>query len=913
MQKKEERIKEVEIKVEDKYIRWFSEIGKENVKEVGGKAANLGEMLKIGMPVPQGFVINAPGYLYFLEKTGLKEKIYEKLKDLNVEDTALLEKKAKEIRDIFVEAEMPSDLKEEILEAYNILSSPKDLKNISESALSILKMSEPAFVAVRSSATAEDSSIASFAGQQETFLNIKGNDAVIESVKKCFASLFTARSIYYRIKKGFKHEDVLNAVIIQIMINSDKSGVIFSRDPVTKDKNVIIEAVFGLGEGIVSGKIKPDYYVVSIDLEILKKKVANKKIAIVRTSSGEEKEVKLTEEKSREQVLSDYEIKRLADYALRLEQHYKAPQDIEFALESGEIYIVQTRPITTLEKEVGGKGVEGKEILSGQPASSGIGSGEVKIVSTLEDLSKIKEGDILVTKMTNPDMVVTMQKSSAIITDEGGMTAHAAIVSREMGIPCVVGTEKATQILKDGMIVTVDGFRGKVYEGKTEGLKVEKVEIKPIVETKTKIKVMVDLPSYAERASKTGCKEVGLVRIEGIIAESGKHPLYFLNEGKIHEYEEIIFSGLSKIAKYFDNLWVRTSDIRTDEFRNLEGSPKEIEANPMLGMHGIRAGLKYREILKAELKAISRLGEEGKEVGILLPQIISVSEVKKVKEILKEINAENLKLGVMIETPASVEIIEDLCKEGINFISFGTNDLTQYTLAIDRGNADVQSLYDEMHPAVLSQLEKVIRVCKKYGVETSICGQAGSKKEMAEFLVKLGIDSISVNADKAFEISSFVKELEDRGLRGVKLDKISSEEGEDEEQDKKEKNSEEETAEKENGGKVERDKFGRKLYTIRCDKCGKAAKVPFEPEEGREVYCKSCYNEIKKERKEMKKEKDLKDENINTEMEENSDDRKEEEKEEKKMVERREKGGRMAGFGIWHRCFFRSAAKRKGR
>ena len=593
------RIKEKEVKIEERFIKWFSDLSKEDVKLVGGKAANLGEMRRINMPVPNGFAITAEAYSYFLEETELKEKIYEML-EIDEENTRLLEETAKKIRVMIENAEMPQDLRNEIIEAYEILSVDKQaLSTASGDALSILKMSELPFVAVRSSATAEDSSTASFAGQQESFLNIKGREDLIEAVKKCFASLFTARSVYYRVKKGFKHENVLIAVIIQEMVNADKSGVIFSKNPVDDTGNIVIEAVFGLGEGIVSGRIQPDQYFVSREFEILDKKIADKKIAIVRTSSGKEEIVKLIEERSKQQVLTNYEIKRLADYSMTLEQHYNSPQDIEFAIDSGNIYIVQTRPITTINKARKGEEIEGKELLQGLAASPGIGSGEVKIVRTIDDLAKIKKGDILVTKMTNPDMVVTMQKSNAIVTDEGGMTSHAAIVSREMGIPAVVGTRRATEILREGAIITVDGFKGKVYEGLSLG---KKVEILPIVPTNTKIKVIVDLPDFAERAAKTNCKEVGLLRLEGIIAESGKHPYYFLKKG-IDNYEEIIYSGISKIAEYFDELWVRTSDIRSDEFKNLEGAP-ELELNPMLGMHGIRFGIKNKELFEAEIIAM---------------------------------------------------------------------------------------------------------------------------------------------------------------------------------------------------------------------------------------------------------------------------------------------------------------------
>lgn len=751
------------------FVKWLSELSKRDGSIAGGKGANLGEIYNVGIPVPPAFVVTAQAYSYFIEKAGLKKEIDNIIKQIDIDDVDSLEENAKRIREMIENAEMPAEMQEEILEAYETLSIDKEaIKNAKGDALSILKRAyEPVFVAVRSSATTEDLKTASFAGQQETFLNIKGNLALIEAIKRCFASLFTARAIYYREKKGFPHEKSLIAVIIQEMIDANKSGVVFSKDPIKKTDNIFIEAVFGLGEGIVSGRILPDHYVVSRNLEIIDKKIADKKIAIIRDSSGETKQVRLTEEKASQQVLNEYELKKLADYALKLEEHYKIPQDIEFAI-SDSVYIVQTRPITTLETRTREKekaSIEGIAILKGLAASPGVTSGKVKIVHDLSDLSKVKKGDILVTKMTNPDMVVTMQKSAAILTDEGGLTAHASIVSREMGIPAVVGTRRATSLLRDGMFVTVNGFTGKVYEGRLSE-RIEK-EILPVVNTETEIKTIIDLPSFAERAVKSGVSSVGLVRIEGIIAESGKHPLAFLNENDMKAYSQLIFKGLKKIAEHFKGLWVRTSDIRSDEYRSLEGAPEQEEKNPMLGMHGIRAGLKEPDILKAELLAIKKLAEAypEKNVGIMLPQIIGIEELKRVKEMLNKLSVSgnldsNLKIGVMIETPAAVQIIESLCREGIDFISFGTNDLTQYTLAVDRGNEDVQYLYDEMHPAILSQLAYVIKVCKEHGVKTSICGQAGSRKKMVGFLVKNGIDSISVNADAAHEISKFVNELE---------------------------------------------------------------------------------------------------------------------------------------------------------
>jgi len=740
------------------FIKWFSELNKNSGAVAGGKGANLAEIYNIKINVPPGFVITAQAYDYFIEKAGIKEKIQSLLSKIDYENTKQLDDTTKEIRDLIVKAEIPKDMQEEILESYELLDT-NSMRNVKGTILEILKSSEPIFVAVRSSATTEDLADASFAGQQESFLNVKGKSELLINIKKCFASLFTPRAAYYRHKKGFEHTKASLAVVIQRMVDSDKSGVIFSRDPTNQSENIILEAVFGLGEGIVSGRITPDKYVLSRELEILDKKIADKKIAMTRNAAGSQEIVKLKEEKSRQQVLKEYEIKKLAETSLRLEHHYKKPQDIEFAIEGEEIFIVQTRAVTTIGKRIEEGKVEGEIILTGLGASPGIASGKIKIVRDLTDLEKIKQGDILVTRMTNPDMVVSMQKSAAIVTDEGGLTAHAAIVSREMGIPAVVGTREATIKLKEGEIITVDGSSGKIYKGKVSETK-QKDVLSVTAKTRTKIKVMVDMPTFAERASRSGIRQVGLTRIEGIIAESGKHPNYFLKNNQIQDYEDIIFKGVSGIAKFFDELWIRTSDIRSDEFQNLEGSPGIVELNPMLGMHGIRYGIKNSKILKAELKALKRVSATGKKIGIMMPQIISVEEVEKVKEFLKEINFSEVKLGIMVETPAAVQLIKELCETGIKFISFGTNDLTQYILAVDRGNEEVQNLYNEMHPAVLYQLEFVIRVCKRNNVETSICGQAGSKKEMVKFLVEKGIDSISVNADMAKEISDYIAEIE---------------------------------------------------------------------------------------------------------------------------------------------------------
>ncbi len=759
--RKPRKPKEAEEVIENKetgYVKWLFELTNKDVAIAGGKGASLAEMYNNKFKVPPAFIVTAQAFKKFI--SGINSEIEDVISKTNVEDTVQLNQSSKKIREIIEKQEFPQDMEGEILEAYESLGVEKDQVGASRSALDILNSSkEPVFVAVRSSATTEDLAEASFAGQQESFLGVKGNTKLLLSIKKCFSSLYTPRAIYYREKKGFHNVKALLAVVVQRMINSEKSGVMFTKNPVEDDKSILIEAVFGLGEGIVSGKIQPDDYKVNEKIEILSKKIGDKKIALVRSESGDTETIKLPEEKSHQQVLKDHEIQILADIGQAIEQHYKKPQDIEFAVEGTNIYIVQSRPITTTAK---GKTAElsGKVLLTGLGASPGVGTGKVKIVRSMDDLEKVQKGDILVTEMTNPDMVVSMQKADGIITDEGGATSHAAIVSREMGIPCVVGTKIATKILKDGQIVTVDGRPGKVYEGAVGEEKKE--DILPVVETKTKIKVIVDLPEFAERAAKSGCDSIGLLRLEGIIAMSGKHPIKFISEGKSGEYKELIQKGVQEIAEHFKNIWVRSSDIRSDEFRNLEGSPREMELNPMLGDHGIRFSLKNREVLRAELQAIKAVAEKypDKKIGIMFPQIISVDETKEAKKEFDKIKTKNMEMGIMVETPAACMIIDSLVEEGIDFISFGTNDLTQYTLAVDRGNENVQNIYNEMHPAVLSQIVKVIKACRPKNIETSLCGQAGSKPDMAAFLIKNHIDSISVNADAAYDISKLIQQLE---------------------------------------------------------------------------------------------------------------------------------------------------------
>ncbi len=767
------------------YIKWFKSIHKEDVAIAGGKGANLGEMWNNGFPVPNGFVIVAQGYRDYLAANKLDAEIYGKLKDLDYEDTNKLEAVATEIQKLISEATIPEDLKEEIEAAYSMFDTVPELHKNKIAERLLLAGRDPPFVAVRSSATAEDLPQASFAGQQATFLNVKGKPSLLQAVKDCWASLYTGRAIYYRQKNNFPHEKVALCVVVQKQVNSEKSGIMFSINPATNNENeIVIEAIYGLGEAVVSGSVSPNTYIVDKETEKIKEDdKPEQAFLLTRDEYGRNVKKNLTDRQRKTQVLNEKEISVLVKLAKKSESHYKWPQDMEWAIEGGRIYLVQTRPVTTLKKTVSPIQEEkndGEAILQGLGASPGIASGPVKIVRSIEDLDKVQKGDVLVAQMTNPDYVPAMQRAVAIVTDAGGITSHAAIVSREMGIPAIVGTKEATAKLKDGDLVTVDGHAGKVFMGKLAIEKPTEAQAEPspasseaIAEilTATKIKVNVELPISSERAAATNADGIGLLRLEGIIASGKIHPAKYLADGKLEDYKKLIYDGVKTIVTPFKKkpVWVRTSDIRTDEYRELEGGKDEpYEGNPMIGWHGIRRSLDRPLLLKAEFEALKELHDEGfTQLGIMLPFIISVDEVQKAKEILREIGLEprkDIAFGIMCETPAAVLVMDTLCAEGIDFVSFGTNDLTQTILGVDRNNENIAKLYDEFHPAVLRAIESVIKICKSTGVETSICGQAGSNPKMAEHLVRQGIDSISANIDAVHEIRKTVFETEKKIL-----------------------------------------------------------------------------------------------------------------------------------------------------
>jgi len=736
-------------------IIWLGELGKNDIPLAGGKGANLGEMLRNEIPVPNGFVVDSRTFTNFIERTGLRNKIIEILDGLNVEDTEELNSASKRVRELIESIEMLTEIKEEIKKAYRQLCEEEGGE---------------VYVAIRSSATAEDLPEASFAGQQETFLNVSGEDDVVEKVRKCWSSLYTPRAIYYRVRHSFRHEDVSIAVVVQKMVNSEKSGVMFTSHPVTGEKLCIVEAVFGLGEAIVSGMVSPDTYVFDrVNRKLVEENIAEKKLMLVR-KNGRTVEVELGE-KSKERVLTDEELMEVVNLGEVIEEHYGKPQDVEWAIEKGKVYITQSRPVTTIKKvETGMEELgEGEILIKGLGASPGIGVGKVKIVLSENEIGKVEEGDILVTTMTSPDMVPAMRKAAAIVTDEGGMTCHAAIVSRELGVPAIVGTKEGTKVLQEGDLVTVDGEKGIVYAGavKVEEKKVEApVQVSAPLVTATEVKVNISIPDAAEKVAATGADGVGLFRIEHMVLGLEKHPMKYIRDGEMNRYIDLLADEIRKVLKAFypKVVWVRTLDAPTDEFRAMEGGEDEpVEANPMLGFRGIRRDLVEVEHFRAEMRAIKKLVDEGyTNVGIMLPLITSPEEVRKAMQIALEegLPIGDIDFGVMVETPAAALIIEDIIKEGITFISFGTNDLTQYTIAVDRNNENVANLFRETHPAVLKLIEMVIKICREHGVKTSICGQAGSYPNVVEKLVKLGIDSVSANPDAVQTIRETVARIE---------------------------------------------------------------------------------------------------------------------------------------------------------
>ncbi|WP_405284679.1 phosphoenolpyruvate synthase [Methanobrevibacter sp.] len=745
------------------YVVKFEDLNKSDIGIAGGKGANLGELTQAGIPVPPGFVVTAETYQKFMEDAGINDKVMDILDKIDINDTKALQAAAEEIKGIINSAPIPDDMILFITEAYNQLC-----QRVGE---------DDTDVAIRSSATAEDLPEASFAGQQDTFLHVSGNDEVIEYIRKCWASLFEARAIFYREENDFEHSKVYIAVVVQKMANADKAGVMFTVNPSTGEEIALIEGSWGLGESVVSGDVTPDNYQVDKkNNEIINVTISDKKVMYTNDENGTSVKVDVPEDKRNERVLSDSELIQLTEMGKRVQAHYGEPMDTEWAFENGVLFLLQARPITTLgdveeQKDESAEDV-GEVLVRGLGASPGMASGCVKIVFDIDELDKIKDGDIMVTTMTTPDMVPAMRRASGIVTDEGGVTCHASIISRELGIPCVVGTGNATATLVENNGVTLDGKKGLVFDGisetKSEEVSAVSVEAAPII-TVTEVKANVSMPEAAEKAAATGADGVGLLRTEHLMLTSGIHPGKFIADGREDELIDTIADNVQIVADAFypKPVWYRTLDAPTDEFITLEGGENEPrEHNPMLGWRGIRRELDQPEILKCEFKAIKKLHEKGyTNIGIMIPLSQNPEELKKAKELCSEVGFEphkDVDFGMMVEIPAAAIMIDEYIKVGIDFVSLGTNDLTQYTLAVDRNNEFVAKHYSEEHPAVMKLIERTIRKCAEAGVKCSICGQAGSVPHIVEKLVEFGITSVSSNTDAIADVRKTVARAEQK-------------------------------------------------------------------------------------------------------------------------------------------------------
>ncbi len=764
-----------------KIIVWFEEVDKNDVNLVGGKGANLGEMVNAGFPIPYGFIITSNAYFNFIEKAGIKNKISQILSHINYENPDELNQVSKNLQNLILNSSFPEDLSYQIISFYDSLLLKeekfisKKLSIVKQALLKTKNLYRPPLVAVRSSATAEDLPGASFAGQQETFLNVRGEAHLLQKVKECFASLFTARAIYYRHSQNFDHNKVGLAVVVQRMVESEKSGIAFSIDPLTNQKNkIIIEAIFGLGEYIVQGKVTPDHYEVDKKSFIITKKEIKKQTIKLVKANVENKEVRLGKEGSR-QKLSDEEIIRLALLITDIEKHYYFPQDIEWAIEKGKIYIVQSRPVTTIKST---NNVDnsitstnnGDLILIGSPASPGIGTGPAKIIFSPKEIDKIKKGDVLVAPQTNPDYVPAMKKASGIITEKGGRTSHAAIVSRELGIPAVVGAEGATKIIKNDEVVTVNGSTGEIFKGKivNQASSHHAKKIKKLI-TSTKVYVNLAEPDQAKKVAQMDVDGVGLLRAEFVIANIGVHPKQFIKNKKEHIFINRLSADLLKFVAPFSPRPVvyRATDFKTNEYRNLAGGEEfePHEENPMLGFRGAYRYITNPEVFNLELEAIKKIWQKGyRNLHLMIPFVRMPWELIKIKELVTKsglFSYPEFKLWIMVEVPSCALNLEEFIKIGIDGVSIGSNDLTMMLLGVDRDSENVAPLYDERTPIVLSVLEYIVKTCQKHRITVSICGQAPSDfPEITEKLVKAGITSISVAPDVVERTRQLIFDIE---------------------------------------------------------------------------------------------------------------------------------------------------------
>jgi pyruvate,water dikinase len=747
-------------------LRTFAELSRGDVDYAGGKGANLGELTGAGVPVPPGFVVGAPAYGAFCDEGGLRERIEERLHSIDVEDTAALQAASADVREMVESERVPPELSSAIAAAYREL----------------VGAGEDVPVAVRSSATAEDTASASFAGMNETFLNVIGADGVVAAVRHCWASLFGSRTVYYRAKRGFTHAEMDIAVVVQLQIESTRAGVMFTMDPGSgRHDRIVIEGAFGLGESVVSGQVSPDRYVLDKEsLAVVTRDLKRKELAIESVPGGGTVTRELSTEESLRPVLDDAEVSILGAMAVRIEDHYGTAQDTEWAFDSdGDLWMLQSRPVTSSGgTSVSSETPSGEPLVRGLGAAPGQASGPVRVIASMADAAGFGEGDVLVAHMTAPDWVPLMRRASGIVTDSGGMTCHAAIVSRELGVPCIVGTSDATSKLRDGEIVTVDATHGTVLAGALRAAPVQPATAQaaePRPTTATKLLVNLSEPSQVDRAAALDVEGVGLLRAELMVLEAleGKHPRLLIEEGRGEEFVTRMADALGTFADGFTPRPVtyRTIDFRTNEFRGLEGGDRfePEEANPMIGFRGALRYTHDPEVFRLELDALVRVWDAGHtNLHVMLPFVRTADELRRCRDLMAEsglLDRRGFELWVMAEVPSVLFNLERYAALGVAGISIGSNDLTQLMLGADRDSELVAEVFDERDPAVAEYLTQLITRARSLGLQTSICGQAPSVyPEYADLLVRAGIDNISVNMDVVDRTRRLVAAAEQRLL-----------------------------------------------------------------------------------------------------------------------------------------------------
>ncbi|WP_179473338.1 phosphoenolpyruvate synthase [Mycolicibacterium vinylchloridicum] len=732
------------------YVEDIAALRMSDAEEAGGKGANMGEMVSAGLPVPPGFVLLRDCYLASIQAAGVADELNAAHREAMtfVGDTDRLTEVCRQMQTLVQKAGMADDVRESVLAAYRRLGSDT-------------------IVAVRSSATGEDGADASFAGMNATFTNISGEDELLDAVQNCWASLFAPRVVAYRASRGFTTDPAM-AVVVQTMIASERAGVAFTADPTTDaEDRVVIEGAFGQGEVVVSGSVEPDTYVVSKESgEILSRRIGYKSFKIIRGADGSDQTVDLSETDRQAQVLSDDEVRAIADIAVRSERHSGCPQDTEWAIAGGKTWIVQTRPITTLHR-AGKPAPETHDVVAqGLPAVPGEASGVVRVLTDVADGARLQDGEVLVAQMTNPDWLPTMRRACALVTDTGGMTCHAAIVARELGVPCIVGARTATADLKDGMVVTVDGTHGRVLTGRTTGGAQSAPVAAPMVAvaqssevTATKIYVNLAMPDSAERVAAQDVDGVGLLRAEFILTDAlrNRHPRDLIARGEQESLVDALAAAVGRIAAAFAPRPVvyRATDFRTNEFRGLQGGEafEPVEHNPMIGYRGCYRYVKEPDVFALELRALARVRDENPNLHLMIPFVRTKWELE---ECLSLVDASplgrqrGLHRWVMAEVPSVVHWLPEYVGMGIDGVSIGSNDLTQLMLGVDRDSDLCAELFDESDAAVLDAIGRIISTARRLGITSSLCGQAPSTKPaFAEHLVRMGITSISVNPDAA--------------------------------------------------------------------------------------------------------------------------------------------------------------------